>query len=93
MSKAPNYDGEYPGAGEKIGPLWQELWDAMRDGRWYRASTLAEVYAKEVAPSTVRSVLQKAADKGAIERVAGKGRYKTAPKSYRRIDEDVTSNV
>src|SRR5678810_57322 len=32
---APDWSRFYPSGGEKIGPTWQALWEAMADGQWH----------------------------------------------------------
>jgi SAM-dependent MidA family methyltransferase len=40
---APNFMGDYPMAGELIGPAWQAMWDALGDGRELTTRQLCEI--------------------------------------------------
>lgn len=70
-SKAPDFTNKYPSAGEKIGPYWQALWDALgrRPGSWADGKALAQKYAAQFgcAPKTGLNLLHRAAGAGHIE--------------------------
>lgn len=90
MTKAPNFDGEFPGAGEKIGPVWQRLWDHMEDGRWYVGPQLTQVFAQGVSASAVRHILLDAGFSGVLEVKKVKNpRARNAHNEYRRTDSGV----
>jgi hypothetical protein len=90
VSTAPNYDGDYPGAGEKIGPTWQAVWDHLENGRWVTARTLVHEHCELVKTTTVYDILRRASDKGLIEKAYRKkpGRH-SVYMEYRRTDSDV----
>lgn len=93
MSKAPNFDGEYPGAGEIIGPLWQRLWDHMEDGRWYNGPNISKELCGEASNHTARSVLSKAARHGVLQvRMRRMPRQRNVYCWYKRIDSDVKTD-
>ena len=88
MSKAPNYDGEFPEAGERMGPAWQYIWDQLESGKWVTGKTLA--HSTELRPDTVYHMLKDASDKGVIERNAKpKPGKRTFYLTYRRTDSEV----
>lgn len=67
---APNFVKNYPLSGERIGPLWRELWSALADGVPMSATLLAERFAARhrVADGTVKGLLWNAAKYGHLER-------------------------
>jgi len=93
---APDIAKNYPGAGARIGPAWQNAWDRLGDFEWHRGSDLAAAVAADcnLADSTIKNLLRQARDNGIIEgeiRFAGKlGGYKSRTPTirsawYRRI--------
>lgn len=66
---APNFKGNYPLGGERIGPLWREMWEALADGAWRSGGTLAGTCAPRhgLDAKTARGILRQAAKAGVLE--------------------------
>lgn len=89
-SKAPNYDGDLPGAGERMGPTWQAIWDYLETGKWTTGKYLASTFSDLVRPNTIYGMLRKASENGAIEKVCrAKPGRNTSYLEYRRTDSEV----
>jgi hypothetical protein len=88
MSDAPNFNGEYPGAGAKIGPAWQAAWDRMEGGDWISSGDLADVMmtAVDIQFVTAKNLLSSARRAGVIQvkRGAGSRRNGHRQAAYRR---------
>lgn len=95
MSQAPNYDGEWPRAGERIGPTWQAIWDDLENGKWKTGKQLAHKHNVLVVPDTVFHILKKAYDAGVLERAtrAKPNNPKLTYYTYKRTDEGVKKDV
>lgn len=65
-SKAPDFNGTYPGAGERIGPAWQRIWDALGDGRELTITELAALPDLGVVRATVSTLLYEAKKAGLL---------------------------
>ncbi len=68
-SEPRNFTGEYPLAGERLGPAWRMTWRLLSH-EWTPVGPLAArvAAASEVVPGTVRTLLYAAAKAGMIER-------------------------
>ena len=81
--RAPNFSGEYPSAGELIGPAWRAAWNALRHGYWLLSTDLVQIMcdASPIVGKTALNLLSAARRAGVLEvRHAGHGR----PAHYRR---------
>jgi hypothetical protein len=49
--------------GERLGPAWQAMWDAMEDGEWHTRTELIAIATEKspVEPKTAMNLLVKAA--------------------------------
>lgn len=78
--QAPNFAGEYPGAGQMIGPAWRAAWKLLQNGAWLRKSVLVMVMmeASGCKRKTATNLLGAAVDAGVLERrAANRGGKKT----------------
>jgi len=68
----PGQDSGYPSKGTSIGPAWQDLWDRIRasHGKYVNGRDLAAEVAPlhDLQPSTLVSLLSRAAKAGILER-------------------------
>lgn len=81
---APQINGDYPLAGDRVGPAWRRLWRELRDGQPHAGLALQRLAPRlDVAPRTIAELLRQAARRGVIEQVGG-GRGRKV--SYRRTD-------
>jgi hypothetical protein len=63
-----NFSNSYPLAGEKIGPLWREIWRALSDQEFIPTSSLADLAERRgMARSTAAKLLIKARKCGQLE--------------------------
>lgn len=94
MSKAPNFRGEFPEAGARIGPVWQEMWDHLESGEWMLGRDLIKAHATIVVENTVSQLLHSAAKAGVIEMkvISKHGKFKKC--EYRRnLDSEEKKDV
>lgn len=65
---APNFRGDYPGAGERIGPAWQAAWDELCSGREIRGDqlTAAMLDTVDIKSHTAESLLRQARQYGVL---------------------------
>lgn len=69
--QAPDFERPgYPSKGERIGPLWRDLWDKLADGYWHDDNDLADEFAPvhDCQPKTARNLLHKAYRAGILQR-------------------------
>ena len=68
-SEAPNFNGSYPLAGERIGPAWRDLWTLLADDQWQCGTDLASAVGSthNLAEATVKNLLRSAARAGLLE--------------------------
>lgn len=66
---APNIRGNYPLAGERVGPAWRACWSLLSRTTWTDGTTLAgEVGPPNgLAPETVVNLLRQARQAGLLE--------------------------
>ena len=67
---APNFRGsQYPGAGERIGPAWREVWSALADRKWHDVRELKHraLGVTDVKWQTVGGILAQARREGILE--------------------------
>lgn len=80
---APNFSGDYPMAGERIGPAWQRVWDRMADRKWLMTQVIARdpELRGDLQPKTMENLIRRAFRAGLLER-----RYAGSPRMafYRR---------
>lgn len=84
---APNFSGNYPNGGQRIGPLWRELWEHLGERGWISGSHLAEIFAPRhgVAVGTVKTILWAAVKAGHLEQgYRHDGKFNTKRSFYRR---------
>jgi len=65
-SKAPDIKGNYPSAGERVGPAWQIIWDALADGGEMTVTAMADLPGVEVVRGTVSTLLYEARRAGLV---------------------------
>lgn len=65
----PNFAGNYPLAGERIGPAWRAAWDVLSDGSWRSKLQIVPVMCKAgpVVPITALNLLRAARRAGVLE--------------------------
>lgn len=68
-NRVPNIAGDYPLAGEKIGPAWRDTWAVLSSGKWFAGADVAQWVAarQPVDPRTVIGLMQKARKAGLLE--------------------------
>lgn len=65
---APNFNGNYPLGGERIGPAWRTMWAALRrSGDWAVGTDLVHLV-PEVNPKTARGLLWRAERRGFLDK-------------------------
>lgn len=67
-AEAPNFSGDYPGEGQRIGPAWRAAWDALRDGAEHPAEDLVTIMrgAADIQDRTARNLLRQARAAGVL---------------------------
>jgi hypothetical protein len=88
---APDFNRSgYPSGGERLGPAWQQMWDALADGEWRTAGELASQPGLPIAPRTCSNLLAMAAARHLIRK-----RTRTIntrwTNQYRRVVDGVTT--
>lgn len=68
-TEAPNFSGNYPLGGERLGPAWRDTWRLLTPGQWASGHALAEMVSRnvDISPITVRNLLRKAVQVGVLE--------------------------
>lgn len=68
-TEAPNFNGNYPLAGERIGPAWREMWKMLDQITWLNAGDIAAVVAPkhDIKPMTVKNILRQARESGVLD--------------------------
>lgn len=66
---APNFKGNYPLAGELIGPAWRDAWRTMADGQWHAAPEIIDAmcYRQRIVKITAVNLLRSARRAGVLE--------------------------
>lgn len=87
-SKAPDFKGQYPSAGARIGPAWQIIWGALADGREMTITEMSDLPGVEVVRATVSTLMYEAGRAGLVQhRVINHPRTKGLKLGYyRRAD-------
>jgi GTP-sensing pleiotropic transcriptional regulator CodY len=69
-TEAPNFKGNYPLGGERIGPAWRVMWKMLNVRDWVSGVDLARTLADRVGldSKTVANLLRRAADAGLLNR-------------------------
>lgn len=71
VDTTPQINGNYPLAGERLGPAWRRMWRELGDGQPH----VSRDFARRLAPhigikiDTIEELLRQAARRGVIERV------------------------
>lgn len=88
IPKAPDFKGRYPSAGERIGPAWQIIWEALGDGRELTITEMSDLPGVEVVRATISSLMYEARKAGVVtSRTVNHPRTKGLRLSYfRRAD-------
>jgi len=76
----------YPTDGKVMGPLWQDIWDLLSDGKWHLATHVsAHPSVKDQAKvSTIYKILSEAARYGVLKK-SEKNTFGTLRVMYRRV--------
>lgn len=88
---APSISGNYPLAGEKIGPAWRAAWSQLSQKTWADAASLAGELAAQhgLSQKTLANLLREARKAGLLEvRYAAARR---AGETHKRAEYRVTS--
>lgn len=67
---APNFEKNYPLGGDRIGPVWLDLWGRLSLAEWLSGPDIAHEIAKTrgtVQPATVKQLLWRAEQVGILE--------------------------
>lgn len=93
MTEAPSIRGNYPLAGERIGPAWRRTWSALADGEWHKGNDVARAVREDLHPETIMTLLRQAVRAGLLEgekrkgaRIGGTSKVHSYPVWYRRAD-------
>lgn len=86
---APNFRGNYPLGGERIGPGWRAMWLALPSDGWVECTPFSRLLAGRtgLSPKTIAGLLWKAEKAGILTKsVVGEGNrrrayYRVAPKN------------
>ena len=70
IDEAPNFNGVYPGSGERIGPAWRAMWAVMSDGQWHQRAEVisAGVAAGPIEARTAENLILTASRVGVVDR-------------------------
>lgn len=82
---APNFSGNYPLGGERIGPAWRDMWRVLAGAQWVRSTAVTDapsVTRHGLDPRTVSNLLRAARTAGVLE-----VRYRRGGKPSRRRAE------
>lgn len=84
----PQIRGNYPLAGDRIGPAWRRIWRELGDGQPRLAADFARDIAPVVglAPNTVVNLLRQAAQEGLLIKSTVKSERGRSLARYRRHD-------
>lgn len=84
-SPAPNHQGSYPLAGERIGPAWRELWSRLEKGEYVCGGCLAAEVAPKfnIKPTTAFRLLWAAGEVGLL--IGERRNSECAPRHTRAV--------
>lgn len=70
-TEAPNFNGQYPLIGVRIGPAWRDLWRSLDTVRWQNSWDLSSEVASRhgLKVQTVKGLLYQAKKAGLLESV------------------------
>lgn len=88
QTEAPNFNGSYPLAGEKIGPAWRLLWERLSATEWISGNNLVHPVAgwTGLQVETLKNLLRAARSAGILEvRYAAPPGWKQRVAFYRVI--------
>lgn len=93
---APDFNPGYPSRGERIGPAWQKIWDAISDGLWFFGTDLAHGMAPtlKIEPTTIKNLLRQAEAAGLLERKLVSRKFNKVTRatiSYRLAPKNLTA--
>jgi hypothetical protein len=80
-TEAPNFSGNYPLGGERLGPGWRAMWRALPEDGWVECAPFAHLLAGQTGldPKTIAGLLWKAEKAGILTKsVVGPGNRRRA---------------